>query len=526
VVKSTVGVSIGLLLCAISPSFAVLTVDYRTAILNPAQNIIDLAADSQGNLWVTGNVPFAASFTTTPGALQETWVGPVDVFVAKLDATGTIVYATYVPTVGRSIDLAGGLAVDADDNVYIVGQTVNGLATPTNDAFQFDPPGNTDTFLMKLDGDGNLLYATHIGGNGRDSAALANDDPAAGVAVDEDGNVFVVGATSSTDFPVQNAVQGTRGAGNDDAFIIKFDSGFARQWSTYFGNEFDYGKRAATDAEGNLYVLGWADQGFPTTPGALQEGGEFSRQYFVAKFSGDGMVDYATYFNGVEDTTAFPGDIGVSDDGEALFGGFVFDSDVATTPGSLYPDRPSNTQSDAFLAKLGSDGSELVFSTYLGGAFGDATTGAVGIGPDGSGCISGRTLSGDFPVTEELDPLGASFLSKVSNDGSQLLYSTRLAVDRVRSLVVDSDGAVYLAAELGTPGSVIIKISEGEPAPCTADCNQDGMVSIAELVRAVNIALGTVALDQCPSADTNGDGTVSINELIQAVNAALLGCAS
>jgi hypothetical protein len=456
--------------------------------------------------------------------LQETWVGPIDVFVAKLDPDGNIVYATYIPTVGRSADQAGGLAVDADDNVYVVGHTTNGLLTPTNDAFQFDPPGNTDTFLVKLGPDGNLLYASHIGGNGRDSAALANDDPAAGVAVDGDGNVYVVGATSSTDFPVQNAVQTERGMGNDDAFIIKFDATFARQWATYYGNDFDYGKRAKTDADGNLYVLGWADEGFPTTAGAFQEGAAFFRQYFVAKFTSDGMVDYATYFNGVEETTVFPGDLGVSDAGEVVFGGYVFDSDVVTTPGSYRPDRPSDTQSDAFLARLNAAGSDLVFSTYLGGAFGDATAGAVDIGPDGSGYISGRTLSGDFPVTDEIDPLGASFLTKVSADGSGLDYSTRLDVDRVRALVVGADGAVYLAAELGTPGSVLVKISEAAAPPCTADCNGDGMVSIAELVRAVNIALGRVALDQCSSADANGDGMISINELIQAVNAALRGC--
>lgn len=520
----TIGRAFGLWLLSCTPAVAALTVEYNTEILNPAQNVIDIAVDSDGNVWVIGNVAFAAAFNTTPGALQETWQGPIDVFVAKLDPQGELVYGTYIPTMGMSADQAGGVAVDAGGNVYVTGHTVNGLAMTTPDAFQAIPPGNIDTFLVKLDPEGQLLYATHIGGNGRDSAALANDDPAGGVALDEDGNVFVVGATSSTDFPVRNAVQEQRADGNDDAFVMKFDATFVLQWSTYYGNEFDYGKRAATDGQGNLYAMGWADENFPTTPGAFQEAAESFRQYFVTKFTSVGQLDYSTYFLGVENQTVFPGDIGVDSTGQVLIGGYVFDTNVVTTIGSFQPERPSPTNSDAFLATLNASGSDLVFSTYVGGNQGDATAGAVGVGPDGAGYIAGNTNSGDFPVTDEIDPLGATFLAKVSPDGSTLEYSTRLNVQRARSLAVGEDGSVYVTAEVGTPGSVVIKISEQEAPACSGDCDEDGTVMVWEAVRALSVALGSTPLPECSAADPNDDGAVSISELVQAVDAILEGC--
>jgi hypothetical protein len=522
--RISIAATASLLLFGTGTARAELTVDYSTEILNPAQNVIDLAVDAEGNVWVVGNVVFAPAFSPTPNALEDTWQGPIDVFVAKLDGEGGLVYGTYIPTASGSADQAGGVAVDGEGNVYVTGDTVGGLTMTTPDAFQQIPPGNTDTFLVKLDPQGGLLYATHIGGNGKDSAALANDDPTGGVTVDREGNVFVVGSTTSTDFPVLAAVQEQRAGGNNDAFVMKFDADFNLQWSTYYGNDFDYAKRATADREGNLYVLGWADEGFPTTPGAFQEAGNSFRQYFVAKFTPGGQVAYATYFNGVEERTAFTGDIGVGSSGQVVIGGYVFDGDIVTTPGAFQFARPSPTQSDAFLAKLNTSGTDLVFSSYLGGSQGDATAGAVGIGADGAGFISGVTNSGDFPVTEDIDPLGSSFLAKVTPDGNAIVYATRLNIDRVRSLEVDDNGSVYLLAEIGTPGSVVVKVSEESATPCVGDCDGDRGVAVSELVRAVNIALGALAVEECLGADSDGDGTVTIAELIQAVNAALGGC--
>jgi len=59
---------------------------------------------------------------------------------------------------------------------------------------------------------------------------------------------------------------------------------------------------------------------------------------------------------------------------------------------------------------------------------------------------------------------------------------------------------------------------------CTGDCNHDGMVTVDELIKGVNIALGTAAIDSCVEMDANDDGAVTVNELIAAVNGALNDC--
>ena len=62
------------------------------------------------------------------------------------------------------------------------------------------------------------------------------------------------------------------------------------------------------------------------------------------------------------------------------------------------------------------------------------------------------------------------------------------------------------------------------PGECCGDCNEDGSVTVNEVVTGVNIALGSLAVDQCPPFDANADGTIAINELVKAINAALFGC--
>ncbi len=73
---------------------------------------------------------------------------------------------------------------------------------------------------------------------------------------------------------------------------------------------------------------------------------------------------------------------------------------------------------------------------------------------------------------------------------------------------------------------VFVSLASSASAACTGDCNGDGAVRVSELVRGVNIALGSQPVDACPSFDLNGNGLVAVNELVSAVNAALRGCPS
>jgi hypothetical protein len=250
-----------------------------------------IAVDADGNAYVVGSSnPFLgrpATFPTTAGAFQPSFGGgETDGFVAKLNATGSaLVYSTFLG--GSQSDGAGSIVVDAAGNAYVSGGTSSTDFPTTAGAFQTTHGGKSDAFVTKLNPAGSaLVYSTFLGGSGFDGGSIA---------VDADGNVYVAGGTSSTDFPTTSGAFQARLAGGENAFFAKLDpTGSALSYSTYLGGTTgDGGSRIAVDANRNAYVTGLTDSSdFPTTPGAFQRTygggvdkfGNPSADAFVAKF--------------------------------------------------------------------------------------------------------------------------------------------------------------------------------------------------------------------------------------------------
>jgi photosystem II stability/assembly factor-like uncharacterized protein len=159
-----------------------------------------LAFDAQGNMYVAGltgaaNFPATGSPGTSHG--RDAW----DAFVVKLNAAGDqFLYATYIG--GSGYDEPAGLAVDADGNAYVTGQT-DSWDFPTVSAVQSSRHGMDDAFVTKLDASGSIVYSTYLGGNGEDAGS--------GIAVDALGRAYVAGFTISGDFPTVNALQPSLG---------------------------------------------------------------------------------------------------------------------------------------------------------------------------------------------------------------------------------------------------------------------------------------------------------------------------
>jgi uncharacterized repeat protein (TIGR01451 family) len=182
-----------------------------------------IAVDASGNAYVTGSTNGPGTFPITANAFQHaTSLSGTSSFVTKLNAAGSgLVYSTFVSDHNFSVGQA--IAVDSLGDAYIAGQ-VNGSTFPvTTDAFQssYANPSNTDfadAFLTKLNPDGSaLIYSSYLGGSG--------DDAATALAIDQTGDAYLAGHTSSANFPVtQHAFQPVM-HGTGDAFVTKFPLG-------------------------------------------------------------------------------------------------------------------------------------------------------------------------------------------------------------------------------------------------------------------------------------------------------------
>jgi len=206
-----------------------------------------IAVDTSGNVYVTGYTQ-STDFPTA-NAIYGTSSGNMDVFISKLNASGSVLdYSTYLG--GTNEDRGDGIAVDTSGNAYVTGWTFSGNFPKANAIYK-SRMGTNDVFITKINASGSALdYSTFLGGNSYD---YGRD-----IAVDASGNAYVTGYTESTDFPMSNAIYESYGEGYD-VFVTKLNaSGSALGYSTYLGgSSYDHGYGIAVDASGSVYATGY-----------------------------------------------------------------------------------------------------------------------------------------------------------------------------------------------------------------------------------------------------------------------------
>jgi hypothetical protein len=399
-----------------------------------------IAVDSTGHAFVTG-LTFS-DFPVTGGAYQTSAKGNAG-FVAMLNSSGTqLDYSTYV----NGVTQVAGIAVDSTDHAYVTGWTRSTTMAVTANAFQKTNHGAAKSlpasFVLKLDKAGNAaIYSTYLGGSGGDFASA--------IAIDGSGHAYVTGLTYSTDYPhTSGAFQTTNHAAGEKtftAFVTKLNStGTGLDYSTYLGgsgrvgagyddaNLGDFASGIAVDHADHAYVTGTAfSTDFPHTSGAYQTSiNSVSSSAFVTKLNsaGTGLV-YSTFLGGsgvinvapLDDyqPTAF-GDganaIAVDGLGDAYVVGAAVSNDFPVTWDAYQPQDPSgDTNADGnnpvgFFAQINPQGTQLLYSTFLGGfgcgqgvgansdGLGD-TVSSVAVGPYGDAFMGGSTCSGNFPVS-------------------------------------------------------------------------------------------------------------------------------
>src|ERR1022692_2585480 len=231
--------------------------------------------------------------------LQPTYGGNGDAFVAKLNPTGSaLVYSTYLG--GSEWDRGNGIAVDGSGNAYVTGFTAS-TDFPAMNPIQPVNGGGDDAFVAKLNPTGSaLVYSTYLGGSGNDTGS--------GIAVDNSGNAYVAGYTSSTNFPTMSPLQLAYGGGDSDAFVAKLNpTGSALVYSTYLGGSGeDQGGGIAVDNLGNAYVTGGTGStDFPTMNAAQATyGGDTDAFVAMLNPTGSALV-YSTYLGGSSDDDGY-----------------------------------------------------------------------------------------------------------------------------------------------------------------------------------------------------------------------------
>lgn len=296
----------------------------------------------------------------------------------------------------------------------------------------------------------DLLYSTFLGGNGWDFG----DD----IVVNSSGEAYVTGITGSSDFPTTPGAFQTTPAGDYDVFVTRLNAvGSAPVYSTFLGgSNWDVGSGIAVDASGDVYITGsTGSPDFPTTAGAFQATCEDCPDHsdaFVAKLNATGSaLVYSTLLGGEDDDAAHA--IAVDASGSAYITGNTHSPDFPTTPEAFQITYRGNY--DAFIAKLNAAGSELAYSTFLGGSGTDAGNG-IAVNANGAAYITGQTWSSDFPTTPgafQTTYQGGdydAFVTGLDATGSTLAYSTFLGgsyADEGHDVALDTSGEASIAGD-------------------------------------------------------------------------------
>ncbi len=388
-----------------------------------------IAIDAAGNAYIAGQTK-SSNFPTTAGAFDRTFGVPdncprcvdnYDAFVLKLNAAGSaLLYSTFLG--GKSdIDDALGIAVDSGGSAYVTGETGSADFPTTPGAFRTTRNSAFDAYVTKLNPSGSALaYSTFIGGSQVDFGVR--------IAVDAARNAYVLGNTSSSDFPTTHGAFNTISNGGFDVFVLKLNlAGSNLVYSTFLGGlDADFAGGLAIDSAGNAYVSGaTASSNFPTTPGAFETvpPGNNGGGAFVTKLNATGSaLIYSTFLG-----DAGASGLALTSNGSVWVTGATTSLTFPTTPdafqGFLHA-GPSST--DAFITELNAAGSAILYSTYLGGGNTDRGTDLT-LDSAGNVYVTGATLSSDFPTTPNAfsrvfkgDPnifWGDAFITKLALNG-------------------------------------------------------------------------------------------------------------
>ncbi|HMJ71303.1 MAG TPA: gliding motility-associated C-terminal domain-containing protein [Cyclobacteriaceae bacterium] len=419
--------------------------------IGPNGRIADMYIDRvSGDVYVTGIFSQMSDFDPGPGITTLPNSGSTDVFIAKYTTAGGLIWARHVG--GNSQDDSNAITVDKDGNVLVAGYFLQtGDFDPGPGVFNLTSAGSWDTFILKLDPDGDFLWAKRIGG------IPTLGDISSTIATDAAGNVYVGGSfTGAVDMDPGTGTTTVTSAGDTDGLILKLDPNGNYISSTILkGPDFESVGDLAIDAAGNIFATGFFYDGTDFDPGvgtAIETGSDDQNAFALKLNSTGALVWYKTFFEPGTDQEGLS--INFDTDGNIIVGG-MFEGTVDFDPGTG-TDIHTAEDEDAFAVKLDPNGNFIWMRTIAGFINSFAYTAV-----DGTDVY----MFGGFGLTTDMDPGAAvfpftsvgpqdSYITKLNEDGD-FQWAVQMggsSTDGLMGFGLDNAGNIYTGGWLSAAG--------------------------------------------------------------------------
>jgi hypothetical protein len=409
----------------------------------------DLTVDAAGNIYVTGGT-VSPDFPTTAGAYDRSQNGSYDVYVAKLNPQGQLLWSTFIG--GPNYDRAYAIEVDPQGFVYVAGRagdqfpvTAGAFQTNFNGSPDVPPYGPQDGFICKLKPNGSaLLWCSYFG---TDDLHIIRD-----IVLDPSGDIYLASSSTSGNFPpawFANAYQNQRGGGVDGLVAKVRNDGSQVIWATFIGGSGDEAGEPSIrlDPAGNVFALYSTESVDAPAPNGFDNTLGGPRDLYLVKFSPDGhQLLFGTYLGGNSGEDVETHELAMDPLGNPVIGNNTDSRDFPTTPGA-YQDTLAGGQ-DGLITRISNDGSHIMNSTFLGGRFDDKNEG-ISVDAVGNVYVTGTTNTANLPFLAggfqpALDgTLQDMWIVKLSPDLSTVLYGSYLGgtdVDLGRAGAVTTGG--------------------------------------------------------------------------------------
>ena len=492
-----------------------------------------IGVDANGNVYTTGNFRATVDFDPSAGVDSKTAVGDKDVFIQKLAADGSFVWAKQMGGTGE--DIAYGLEIDALGNVYTIGLF--------EDTVDFDPNAGVqalisgvgrNVFIQKLDPNGNFLWVKQIGVTGR-CVAYAS-------ATDAQGNLYLTGDFSGTvDFDPSMNNQSLTSNGGVDGYVLKLDANGNFVWVKQVGSVGgDGGRGIATDANGNIYTTGYFRNTVDFDPNAatfnLTSAGD--TDIFIQKLDANGNFVWAKRMGANSDEM---GNAIVIDQSNNVYTTGYYKRNVDFDPGAgtFTLTASISQQANVFVQKLDANGN-FIWARQLGDTGEDI---AFALAVDQQNNIY---TTGHFEGTVDFDPNAGTtnltsngvediFIQKLDSNsnliwvqhfgGTSSDYSNALALDANNNLhttgffklTVDFDPSSTATQNLTAVGSddiYVLKLKQ----PCSIPSTGVAIQTACESYTWINGLTYTSSTNSPTFTLTNSQGCDSIVTLHLTIN--------